>query len=50
MSDRFGLDIGRSFIKVAKVDIAGGKKILSAASIVPTPAGGGPTQSSPFFF
>ncbi|OGD87221.1 hypothetical protein A2870_03680 [Candidatus Curtissbacteria bacterium RIFCSPHIGHO2_01_FULL_41_11] len=46
MSDRFGLDIGRSFIKVAKVDIAGGKKILSAASIVPTPAGGVQSEST----
>lgn len=45
MSDRFGLDIGRSFIKVAKVDISGGKKVLSTAAVMPTPAGGIQSES-----
>lgn len=45
MSDRFGLDIGRSFIKVAKVEVSGSKKVLSALAIVPTPAGGIQSES-----
>lgn len=45
MSDKFGLDIGRSFIKVAKVDVSGGKKTLSAVAIVPAPAGGIQSES-----
>lgn len=45
MSDRFGLDIGRSFIKVAKVEVSGSKKVLSAVAIVPTPAGGLQSES-----
>ncbi len=36
----FGLDIGRSFIKVVQVKVTGGKKILTAAGSIPTPAGG----------
>lgn len=41
MADKlFGLDIGRSFIKVAQVESKGAKKLLVAASVVPTPGGG----------
>ncbi|KKR54696.1 MAG: Type IV pilus assembly protein PilM [Candidatus Curtissbacteria bacterium GW2011_GWA1_40_24] len=36
----FGLDIGRSFVKVAKVKVSGKKKILEAASSIQSPAGG----------
>ncbi len=39
-NDVFGLDIGRSFIKVVEVKVSGKKKILSAAANAPTPAGG----------
>ena len=36
----FGLDIGRSFVKVAKVKVSGKKKFLEAASSIQSPAGG----------
>lgn len=36
----FGLDIGRSFIKVIQVRDVGNKKLLAAAANVPTPGGG----------
>ncbi|HSX19236.1 MAG TPA: type IV pilus assembly protein PilM [Candidatus Saccharimonadales bacterium] len=36
----FGLDIGRSFIKVVQVDTKGGKYMLTAAAAIPTPDGG----------
>src|SRR3990167_2953461 len=36
----FGLDIGRSFVKVAEVKVSGAKKILEAASSIQSPAGG----------
>lgn len=36
----FGLDIGRSFIKVVQVKVAGGKKYLAAAASAQTPSGG----------
>lgn len=36
----FGLDIGRAFIKVVKVESRGSKKMLSAASMIPTPERG----------
>ena len=36
----FGLDIGRSFVKVAKVKVSGKKKLLEAASSIQSPAGG----------
>ncbi len=39
-NDIFGLDIGRSFIKVVEVKISGKKKFLTAAANAPTPAGG----------
>lgn len=45
MTARFGLDIGRTFIKVAQVDVSGGKKVLVAASIAPTPGGGIQSES-----
>ena len=41
----FGLDIGRSFIKVVQVEVHGNKKFLTAASVVPTPAGGIQSES-----
>lgn len=41
----FGLDIGRSFIKAVQVDVRGGKKVLTAASIVATPEGGIQSES-----
>lgn len=41
----FGLDIGRSFIKVVNIKFSGNKKILSAASSVQTPAGGVQSES-----
>lgn len=41
MADQtFGLDIGRSFIKVVQVKSLGSKKILTAAASLPTPSGG----------
>lgn len=36
----FGLDIGRSFIKVVQAKVAGDNKLLTAAGSVPTPSGG----------
>lgn len=42
----FGLDIGRSFIKVAQTEVAGAKKVLTAAGISPTPAGGIQSESA----
>ena len=36
----FGLDIGRSFVKVAKVKVSGKKKFLEAAASIQSPAGG----------
>lgn len=36
----FGLDIGRSFVKVAKVKVSGKKKVLEAASSIVSSAGG----------
>ena len=36
----FGLDIGRSFIKVVQVKVVGGKKYLEAAASIQTPSGG----------
>lgn len=41
----FGLDIGRSFIKVAQVGILGKKKSLVAAGSIQTPSGGIQTES-----
>lgn len=40
MSKAFGLDIGRSFIKLIEVEISGKKKIVTAAQSIQTPAGG----------
>lgn len=42
----FGLDIGRSFIKVAQVENRGGKKYLTAASLVAMPGGGIQSESA----
>lgn len=42
----FGLDIGRSFIKITKANVSGGKKILEAAANVPSIPGGIMTESS----
>lgn len=42
----FGLDIGRSFIKVASVEVLGGKKVLAAAGLLATPAGGIQSEST----
>jgi len=39
-SNSFGLDIGRSFIKVVKAKVSGSKKILEACASTKTPAGG----------
>jgi len=41
----FGLDIGRSFIKLVQVEVKGSKKVLVAASVVPTPDGGIQSES-----
>ncbi|MBI2327016.1 type IV pilus assembly protein PilM [Candidatus Curtissbacteria bacterium] len=41
----FGLDIGRSFIKVVQVKVSGSKKVLWAAGSVKTPNGGIETES-----
>ena len=41
----FGLDIGRSFIKIIQVDVKGTKKVLSAAAFMPTPVGGIQSES-----
>lgn len=41
----FGLDIGRSFIKICQVEGRGHKKVLKAAALVPTPEGGIITES-----
>lgn len=47
MSNRFfGLDIGRSFIKVVQIDGSGGKKLLRAAALVACPGGGMATESA----
>lgn len=42
----FGLDVGRSFIKVAQVDVSGGKKRLVTAASVPAPSGGIQSESA----
>src|SRR3989344_8124341 len=42
----FGLDIGRSFIKVVQVDVSGGKRRLVSAASVPAPAGGIQSESA----
>ncbi|MBI3282981.1 type IV pilus assembly protein PilM [Candidatus Curtissbacteria bacterium] len=39
-SQLFGLDIGRSFVKVVQVAPKGSRKLLTAAAVVPTPGGG----------
>lgn len=36
----FGLDVGRSFIKIVQVKVSGNKKVLIAAASYQTPAGG----------
>lgn len=41
----FGLDIGRSYIKVVEVEVSGSKKVLTAAASAPTPAGGIQSES-----
>lgn len=41
----FGLDIGRSFVKVARVESRGSKKLLAAAAYAPTPGGGIQSES-----
>lgn len=41
----FGLDIGRSFVKVARVENRGNRKLLTAASYAPTPGGGIQSES-----
>lgn len=41
----FGLDLGRSFIKVADVEVHGSKKILKAATVIATPGGGIQSES-----
>lgn len=41
----FGLDIGRSFIKVVQIDVRGSKKTLVAAAAVSTPGGGIQSES-----
>lgn len=43
----FGLDIGRSFIKVAQVEVSSGKKRLVAAGSIITPQEGLKTESKP---
>ncbi|OGD83209.1 hypothetical protein A2165_04235 [Candidatus Curtissbacteria bacterium RBG_13_40_7] len=45
-ADSFGLDIGRSFVKVTKVKVSGAKKLLEAAFSIQTPAGGIMSESS----
>lgn len=40
MAKSFGLDIGRSFIKIIEVDVSGKKKTITAAQSIQTPAGG----------
>src|SRR3990167_9428110 len=45
MPAQFGLDIGRTFIKVAQVDVKGQKKVLKAASYIATPPGGIQSES-----
>lgn len=42
----FGLDVGRSFIKVVQVEVSGGRKRLVAAASVPAPAGGMQSESA----
>ncbi|OGD94072.1 hypothetical protein A2697_03645 [Candidatus Curtissbacteria bacterium RIFCSPHIGHO2_01_FULL_41_44] len=44
-SNLFGLDIGRSFIKVVQTDVSRGKKILTNCAAVPTPIGGIQSES-----
>lgn len=39
-SQVFGLDIGRSFVKIAQVKVSGGRKVLEAAASKQTTAGG----------
>lgn len=39
-NEAFGLDLGRSFIKVVEVKTSGKKRVLTAAANAPTPAGG----------
>lgn len=41
----FGLDIGRSFIKIVQAKNQGGHKVLSAVGNMPTPSGGTQTDS-----
>src|SRR3989344_7685912 len=41
----FGLDIGRSFVKIAQVDVKDSKKLLTAAACVPAPIGGIQSES-----
>lgn len=41
----FGLDIGRSFIKVVEINSSGGNKVLKTASYVLTPNGGMQSES-----
>ena len=45
MSALFGLDIGRSFIKVIQVENRGSKKVLVAAGVLATPPGGIQSES-----
>jgi type IV pilus assembly protein PilM len=39
-AQNFGLDIGRSFIKVVQAKVSGENKLLTAVASVPTPSGG----------
>src|SRR3989344_3499943 len=41
----FGLDIGRSFVKVVEIGSSGGQKVLKAAGNVLTPDGGMQSES-----
>ncbi len=43
---RFGLDIGRSFIKVAQVEVSGSKKVLTAAATIAATGGGIQSESA----
>lgn len=45
MAVLFGLDIGRTFIKVVQAQVRGNKKVLKAAGIGATPEGGIQTES-----
>lgn len=46
MAKAFGLDIGRSFVKLIEVEISGNKKTITAAQSIQTPAGGIQSDSS----